>query len=244
MNSTTMAAGLRPARNLRGERRFWTGMAIAMAAVAFIGFAPSYYLRSRFGAGPQLTPQLRLHGVLMTTWVVLLVAQTSLISAAQVRWHRRLGVAGIVLAAALVVLFTQVTIDRARAGVLGPGFVPPLQFLAIPLMSVVVVPVLLAAAVYYRRRPDYHKRLMMLANVEIITPAAARIAILCGLGPLPGFFGMDLFVAAIAVRDWMTRGRLHPATLWGGLFLILLQPIRFAISGTAAWLAFAHWLTR
>lgn len=247
MNTASVAMGKRapgsPALTQRGERRFWGGTAIAMALVAFAGFAPSYYLKSRFGAGPPLTPLLKVHGAVMTAWVLLLVAQTGFIAARRVSLHRRLGIVGTILAALLVVLFAHVSISRARAGVLGPGFVPPLQFLPIPLMSVVVVPILVAAAIYYRRRSDYHKRLIMLANVEIVTPAAARLAILAGAGPLPGFVFMYLFIAAIAVRDLVTLRRLHPATLWGGLLLVVSLPLRLAISTTPAWLAFARWLT-
>lgn len=247
MNTAAVAVGKRgatsPAVTQRGERRFWSCMAIAMALVAFAGFAPSYYLKARFGMGPELTPLLRLHGAIMTAWMLLLVTQTTFIAARRVTWHRRLGVVGVVLAALLVVLFTVVSVTRARAGTLGPGFVPPLQFLAIPLMSVIVVPVLIAAAVYFRKRSDFHKRLIMLANIEIVTPAAARLTIMAGLGPLPGFGIMDVFLVAIVIRDLITLRRVHPATLWGGMFLFILQPVRFAISGTPAWLSFARWLT-
>jgi len=34
-------------------------------------------------------------------------------------------------------------------------------------------------------------------------------------------------------------GRLHPATLWGGLLLIASQPFRLWLSGAAAWLSVA-----
>lgn len=247
MNTVSAAIGKSslgsPAITQRGERRFWGGMAIAMALVAFAGFAPSYYLKSRFGVGPQLSPLLHLHGAVMTAWMLLLIAQSGFIAARRVTWHRRLGVVGAILAALLVVLFLEVSISRARAGVLGPGFVPPLQFLAIPLMSVILVPVLVGAAVFYRKRSDYHKRLIMLANVEIVTPAAARVFGLLGTSPLAGFLFMDLFVVAIAIRDLVTLRRLHPATLWGGLLVLVSFPLRVAVSATPAWLAFARWLT-
>jgi hypothetical protein len=41
----------------------------------------------------------------------------------------------------------------------------------------------------------------------------------------------------------VTRRRLHPVTLWGGLALVVSQPLRLVVSGTGAWLAFARWLT-
>ncbi len=207
------------------------------------GFAPSYYLKAHFHAGPHLTPLLKLHGAVMTSWIALLLIQTSLISARRVDWHRRLGVAGAALATLLTVLFTVVAIVRAKQGVLGPGSPPPLIFLTIPLMGVIVFPVLLGAAIYNRRRGDYHKRLVMLATVELVTAAVARLPGLLALGPLVFFPVADLFIVAIALRDFATLRRLHPATLWGGLLLILSQPVRLLVGATPAWLVFAKWLT-
>ncbi len=218
-------------------------MAIALALVALAGFAPSYYLKSHFSFGPALTPLLRLHGAVMTAWLVLLVTQTTFIAARRVAWHRRLGIVGVALAATLIALAAYTAVQRAKDGLLGEGMVPPLQFLAIPLMSVLVLPVLIGAAIYFRKRSDYHKRLIMLATVEFVTPAAARLTILAGLGPPVGFALCDLFLVAIVVRDLVTLRRVHPATLWGGLFLIMCQPTRFMMSGTEAWLTVARWLT-
>jgi hypothetical protein len=231
------------ATTARGERRFWGCMAVGMALVAFAGFAPSYYLKSHFTFGPTLTPLLRLHGAVMTAWLALLVTQTTLIAARRISWHRRLGIVGAGLAAALIVLAAYTAILRAKQGLLGEGMIPPLQFLAIPLMSILVLPVLIGAAIYFRKRSDYHKRLIMLANVEFVTPAAARLMIMAGLGPPVGFALCDLFLLAIVTRDLVTLRRIHPATLWGGVFLVACQPTRFLISGTHAWLSFAGWLT-
>ncbi len=228
----------------RGERYFWSGLALLLASVAFAGFARSYFLKAQFHMGPELTPLLHVHGAIMTAWIVLLVTQTSLIAAGRVGWHRRLGVAGVILAGVITVLLAVTAIVRAKAGVLGPpGGPPPLAFLSIPLMSVIVFPALLGAAILNRRRSDYHKRLVILATVELVTAAIARLPGVDALGP-PGFFlGADLFVVAIVIRDFATLRRLHPATLWGGLFLVLSQPLRLVVSSTPSWLAFATWLT-
>ena len=41
----------------------------------------------------------------------------------------------------------------------------------------------------------------------------------------------------------VTRRRVHPATIWGGLLIVVSPPLRLTISGTPAWTAFAGWLT-
>ena len=103
---------------------------------------------------------------------------------------------------------------------------------------------LVGAGLYLRRTPAAHKRLMLLATMAVLTAAIARLPYVLPLGPL-AFFGLtDLLVVAAMVYDWRTRGRVHPALLWGGVFLIASQPLRLAISGTDTWLALATWLTR
>jgi hypothetical protein len=48
---------------------------------------------------------------------------------------------------------------------------------------------------------------------------------------------------ACIVYDRRTLGRVHPATVWGGLAIVISQPLRLAISGTGVWLGFAGWIT-
>jgi len=47
---------------------------------------------------------------------------------------------------------------------------------------------------------------------------------------------------ALVAWDKSSRGRLHPATVWGGALFVLSQPLRLAISATPAWMAFAEWV--
>jgi hypothetical protein len=249
MNSASVAPAVpanavseRAARALQ-ERVFFSGMAIALTLIAFVGFAPSYYLKAHFHAPPELTPLLHWHGAAFTLWMVLLVAQTSLVASGRIAIHRKLGVAGVLLAACMIVLGGMVAITRAAEGALGPPGIPPLVFLSVPLVGLVVFAALLGAAIYFRRRPDFHKRLMLIATMELITAAIARWPGVLPLGPL-GFFGLtDLLIVVIAIYDYLTRGRIHAATLWGGLFLVVSQPARLFISGTQTWQAIAVWLT-
>jgi hypothetical protein len=63
------------------------------------------------------------------------------------------------------------------------------------------------------------------------------------LGPL-AFFGLAfLFVIAGAIYDYASRRRVHRVYLWGGALFVVSVPLRLALSGTAAWRAFAEFLT-
>jgi len=68
------------ARPKRSDSVFFPLMAIAMALVVFVGFAPTYYLREQFN-GPPLNLLRMVHGAAFTGWIALLVTQTGLIAA-------------------------------------------------------------------------------------------------------------------------------------------------------------------
>ena len=230
----------------RRERLFYTGMSAAFLLVVFAGFARSYYLKAYFGAPPALSPLLHFHGLVFSAWIVLLLAQTSLVAARRTGTHRRLGVLGGALAALMVVVGTATAVIRAKVVEVPPGSPSPLVFLTIPLGDMLVFGLLVGAGFYLRRRADAHKRLMLLATVAILPAAVARLPFdfIQQVGPL-AFFGLsDLFILPLLVFDLATRGRPHRATVLGGLLVVVSHPVRLALGQTAAWLSFAEWLTR
>src|ERR1051326_4700673 len=109
----------------RRERLFYTGMAIVVVCTVFAGFAPTYYLKSYFGA-PPLMPLLHLHGTVFTSWIALFLIQNLLVAANRTPIHRRLGVVGAVIAVLLVVIGTLTAIIRAKQGTAPTGSTAPL----------------------------------------------------------------------------------------------------------------------
>lgn len=240
MTTTTASVGAPIAIR---DRRFFLGMAIAIALVVFVGFAPTYYLRPLFQSTP-LAPVFHAHGLVFTAWIALLIVQSGLVSARRTDLHRRIGPIGGLVGLLMLGVGYAAAMHAARNGFSVPGLPPPLVFLVVPLGDLVLFAGFLGAALYQRRNPAAHKRLMILATLATVTAAIARLPGVLPLGPLAFFALTDLFVIAMAIHDRKTRGRLHPATLWGGLALVVSQPLRLAVSGTSWWLAFAGWLTR
>ncbi len=223
------------------ERRFYGLAALAAALIAFAGFARTYYLKDVFGS-PELPGLVHLHGIVMTAWIVLFAVQAGLVAARRVDLHRKLGIAGAALAALVVIVGVATAIEAARRGV-SPG-PPPLAFLAIPLGAVLVFGLLVGAAIANRRRGDWHKRLMLLGALSILTPAIARIPVdALQAGGIVAFFAItDLLVIACVAWDAARNRRLHPAFAWGGLFLVLSQAVTLAVAQSAAWQPVARWL--
>ena len=238
-----MAVSATAVRMGRRTRRFYLGMAIAIAITVFVGFSRSYYLKGWYGR-PDLSGLLHLHGAVFTTWILFFVAQTALVASGRTYLHRRMGIAGVVLAALVAIVGTTVAILRLKTGISPLPGIPAPSFFAIPFFDMVVFAILVSAAIYLRRRLEAHKRLMTLSMITLLPAPIARMSFLpLPPGP-PTFFALaDLFIVALLVYDLTTRRRIHPATIWGGLLVVASQPLRLMIAGTPAWLQFARWVS-
>ena len=237
---------------LVSDRRFFLAISIALAAASFIGFAPTYYLAAlNDGPKPVITPAVHVHGALCTAWILLLVIQTGLIASGRRDIHRVLGMSGVIVIAATVVSGFLLAIDSDRrvhtmttAGTLADPYV----FLIFPLTTLTLFTGFALLGVLQRRRPDVHKRLMLLATASLIAPALARMSMhlqsALGVVWMPGVVGalvlLNLFLAALVVHDFSSRGRLHPVTLWGGGLILLSEPLRFVVGFSDPWQAFAR----
>ena len=218
-------------------------MSLAAVVTVFLGFARTYYLRSYYQTTP-LPLLVQLHGLVFTSWIVLFFVQTVLIASHRVSVHRRLGLAGAGLAALLVMVGLATAVGSARRNV-AIGGTGALAFLATPFGDMLVFAILATAGILYRHRPETHKRLMLVATIALLSAPISRwpLAII-QRGPVTLFLVTDLFVLAGVGYDLASRRRIHPAYVWGGLLLVMSQPVRLAISHTDAWLAFANKLVR
>jgi hypothetical protein len=247
--SATRLAPQSPARQGTHDRLFYGGMAIALGLTVLAGFASTYYLRffdggpkATIGGGP-FTALVHVHGALFSTWVLLFIAQTALVASRRVAVHRRLGVAGSVLAAAMVVVGTLTAIAAAARGA-APRGADPLAFLAIPFFNMVLFATFVTAALVLRRDKETHKRLMLLAYVSILGAAVARLPGMLPLGPLASLGLAFLVVVVAGIYDFLSRRRVHKVYLWGGALIAVSVPGRLVIASTGAWRAFAELLTR
>ncbi len=225
-----------------GDRLFYGGMALTIAATVFAGFSATFY--SRAGTLPPLSPLLVVHGIVFTSWILIFVTQTSLISARRVDLHRRLGVGAAVLAAAMVVIGVTAAVDALRRGAAPLPGIDPRMFFAVPIGDMIVFPILVGAGILNRANSQTHKRLMLLATISILAAAISRwpIPFMMEHAPVSFFAGVDLFVLVAIAYDLFSRHRVHPAYIWGGLLIVASQPLRLMVSGTPGWLALADWL--
>jgi hypothetical protein len=223
------------------DRRFYFIVALLTAALVFAGFARTFYLNGFF-AKLRLPSLFIVHGVVFSSWLIVLVTQSVLISAKQVRTHQRLGYAGIAIFAGMVVLGWIMSLDAARRGFTPPGGPPPLAFLGFQLLGLLIFTGIIASGFLYRNRPETHKRLMIAGTVTLLTPAIARIFLLFSTNMIIfRSFGVQLAILiGCMVYDYVTRKQVHRAYIWSTLAFVAWIPTSILIGNTRAWLAVAH----
>lgn len=238
-------------------RLFFTWMAVVCLLVAFLGFLPTYWLPVTQGSY-RAPPIFHIHGLLFSFWTVFYVAQSALASTGRIVRHRAVGLIGISLATAMVVIGFVAAIASLRHSVdLGFGE-DAVGFSIVPIASILTFAVLFVAAVANVRKADVHKRLMLVATASILQAAIGRIVPLFLASPevlklpfadrppppvmftvLPGLI-VDLIIVVAMVFDWRTRGRPHFAYVAGLAFVLASQLLRVPLSETDAWHAFAR----
>ena len=241
-----MATTVGNAERLSAERRFYTRMALFLVAIVFIGFAPSFYLRGLVTVprpNPTLPLWVMLHGLLFSAWMLLLVAQTQLVSAGRRDLHMKLGTATMVLALALIPLMYLVSVWQvARAN--QPPFTDPLNWTIVPLAPIPAFATMVWIGWSRRLQPQTHKRAMLCAALMMSDPAFGRLPV--APPTLAGFAFTNLLALGtfipLVIWDRRTLGKVHPVTLLGlSLFAIALL-VRLAFLATGAWAPIAQQL--
>ena len=228
---------------------FYFYMALACVAVAFLGFAPTYFvpLASRsFSA----SPVVHFHGLLFFAWTIFFAFQTWLAASGKITRHRTIGMIGVSMATAMTVFGFLVAVNAMKRSAAIGQTNEGIAFAVVPLSGILFFAVVFILAVAAVKRPETHKRLMLLAGISLLDAAVGRwfLTFLAPPGPLgpppvpvtipPAFVAYLLLVVAI-IFDWRTRGRPHPVYVYGGAALIAVKLLNWPISVTPLWHSFA-----
>ena len=219
------------ARPVARDRGFFFAMALATAGTTIAGFVLAIAMRhSSFGA----PWWVHVHGVTMMGWLALYVIQNALVWRGQVSAHRSLGMVGAAWSVWVVAVGATTNTWSAMTHRV-PPFFETNTFLAMDYLTVATFAGLVWAGIALRGRSDWHRRLMLCAAIQVMTPGIGRLVPL----PLiaPGWqIGVILaclvpFMLAALLYDLTTRGRIHPAYGWGFGAIIgaaaLMRPLAF-----------------
>jgi hypothetical protein len=219
----------------------------AFTLAMFIAFWPSYF--SKLADQPSMHPHM--HGLAMTAWLALLIAQASLMRAGNRALHRRLGLVSYALVPIIVVVtirFVHYTVrDAPNLGDYG------LFFVALVVMTLVTFVSLFALAMLYRKQPAVHARLMVSTLFPLFPPVTDRLIARfmpsvidwvprIGGGEIlqvAGFVIADSILVGLALWDWSAnRRRVFPVAL---AIVIAGQLAILNLHRVGLWQAFGPW---
>jgi FtsH-binding integral membrane protein len=212
-----------------------------MLASVFLGFGPTYYWAGVFNA-PLPSRIIHLHGAVFSCWILLLIVQNSLASVGRVDIHKKLGLAGFLLACLMVIVGWVAATDRLARGTAPPGL-DTYFFYIVPMTDMIIFGTLIFFAFRTRRDPSTHKRIIYVATVGVLIAAIARFPVrwLFHNAAHAAIASYAFLLILVGYDLWSTR-KVHRATLWAGAFLIFVQQIRLPIGRTAAWHSLAAWV--
>ena len=154
------------------------------------GFFKTY--TSQFPHFKNATPTIHIHGMLLMSWMLLLIIQPLLIHYGKAHIHRKIGKVAFVLAPAIIVSMFLV----GRGGYWrGLGNIPDQlnhTFMALDIRGLISFALFSILAMYYRKKPDTHMLYMIATGIIGIGPGVAR--------GLANTFGVE-FGAALTTTD-------------------------------------------
>jgi len=196
------------------DRYFYAFMAFLFAATAIAGFTPNSLA---ILAGTKDSPPLiiHIHAAAMSSWLLLLATQATLVATDRTHLHRRLGMVSVVLATIIIGLMLAIKIPLFMQ----EGFITSsrgvIQTKRIVLFSLFYV------WAFRSRKTDSaaHKRLMFLATLVVLDAAFNRLTWL----PMFGFESKlavrhvyELFLLVpLLVYDKLRLGHFHRVNVIG-----------------------------
>jgi len=226
------------------QARFFFVMSLVIAAVVVYGFSHTINANLIHPVQPAVARPLLLwvHGATFGSWVALFVAQTGLVATRNVHLHKRLGLFGLVLGAAVIVVGVSTTIVMMRFRALNPSPGDDAAFASVPLNDITAFTVLFAtgAALRWRNR-EAHRRLMYMATCVLTAAAWGRFP--TSILPDGWFYaGVDALVLIGVARDLVVMRRVHAVYLYGLPVIVAGQAAALALIATRPtwWLAAVH----
>lgn len=242
-----LSASVESPRKKRSPHRTNYYVIISVVALGIVlgGFTLTYIVPMTTSASFSLRPMVHIHGLLYFAWMFLFILQPVLVRIGKTDLHRKIGVAGFILAGGMVIigLMTAITGAKLNSPALIVGGLTAKQFLIIPISDMILFTLYLGLSLGNLKNPETHKRLMILATLAVLPAAVGRIA---------GIFDISNLLIILIIQhgilysgviyDLVKRRKIHPVYIWGGLLLVAVHLVRFPMAATEWWSSVANML--
>jgi hypothetical protein len=184
-----------------------------------------------------------LHGVAMFAWLILLVAQASLIRMGSRALHAKLGKSSYALAPFIAV--TTIVLAHHMFGTRAPeGRI----LLALQLFMLLQFLIIYCNAIRYRKSPDIHARWIVGTIMPMIDPIFNRLMGYFLSLDIPAvvitFAATDMLIAGLMIWDWKVHGRKDVFLPMLAICLATQLPVLALTAASPwqdAWVIFSNW---
>lgn len=226
----------------RKDDRFFARTALVMAAMVLLAFPLTYYQPLATGSR-QFALLHHLHGAAYFAWIGLYVWQTRMVALGRTARHREIGLFGLALSGAMLVLGPWMAIHAAQ-GRMAQNYALPFEFTLYNVVDVSLFGAFMAAAMAsITRHIEWHRRFTFAAALCLVGPAISRWFLLMPDVFPWAYFGpniaADMFLVLLALHDRKRIGRVHPATVIAAAIMVPVHLATPWVSRSAAWNAFA-----
>lgn len=225
------------------DRGLFVAAAAAFPLIVLIGYFKTYYFRPFFELPPFANSLVHFHAIVMSAWVLYFVAQVALVRTKNLKLHMTMGMAGIALAALVVVVGMLTAWDSHIVRYTAPPGLNPHGFFIVPTLDMLFFVVLFAGAIYYRKRPAEHKVLMLMTAINFSPAAFARMPLLPPEMMIVQAIGLPI-LAGLACFAWHTwkHKKVNRVFAIALAAFSISGPLRVVIAGTDTWLGFVAWM--
>lgn len=155
------------------DKYFYFFMSLLIPVIVVYGFSFTVEKNLIHPLVPR-PPLLYFHAAVFSGWLAFFILQSALVRAHNVRWHRRVGLFGVVLGVAIPVLGVCTAITMARFNALQLHSRNADSGLMVPLFDMVCFTPVCALAVWWRKKPEFHRRLVLIATCALTAAAFRR----------------------------------------------------------------------
>ncbi|WP_223788280.1 hypothetical protein [Marinicella meishanensis] len=217
------------------------GWSLTLWLLAVVGFWPGYFQplwQQTFQSPVALT---HVHAAYCFAWLTLMVLQAWLQIKHHRRWHRRLGLLGVIVAAGVVVtgVWLQAQFMQHYLTLGETQHAIQLPFFRLATLLVFAVCVVLALLISDR---SWHPRLLLLGTLSLMQAAFARLYLHhLGVLELAGLYAAITHLVLMAFWVWWDRlqlGRFHAVSLWG---TVLITAVMFGTAPLAQSVWWSQW---
>jgi hypothetical protein len=212
-------------------------MSLVGLCAVLIGFTKTLFIPVATGSF-KAPFSIHVHGAFAFGWVILFVIQTSLIRFKNYRLHMTLGVLGVFIALGTATTMLPAGVFQVENEGSGPTAMSSIVGVC---TSAVIFLSLAIAGILWRKNAAAHKRLMLLATIEVLWVAWFRFRHIFPPFPQADFlFGVvlpDSLIVIAWIWDKRMNGKLHPVFSYLGAFMIAEDVFEYFTFDNTSWRA-------